>query len=181
MFTSKVTPATPQYADLPLPSVLSGDHHVSSIKETDPAKLNHLIDEELAAGKLDQASLCAEKLAVFYGVPGLVKYVDVILAAMRELKAEGDSVEQMGFEALEYLILAQRIYEVDARALKFVKDIMPSEAPLSADYWQVKKELIYELVDIRFLENDAKKTADEFIKILQSEDVISPRRPSTPV
>lgn len=126
---------------------------ISQINETDASLLNAKINQIKKGDdeKLDEAILSAKKMAVYYGVPGLLQYVNLNVMIMKHEKAQGEIVQQQAFNTFVYLQLAEKLYTQNPDKFnRLIKDLLPAEDVSSPVYWQEKKE---ELIKLGSLEN----------------------------
>ncbi|EKD73367.1 MAG: hypothetical protein ACD_45C00343G0002 [uncultured bacterium] len=158
MFRKKSVVAEPAYPGIEFVSTLY-DPLVSTIKETDAEQLNSMIKEKLRQlgeskevdnTALNEAFLCAQKMAIYHGVPGLIHYTNLTMLSIDRQLAEGEWNQTQGFNALIYLRLAERLHEQNPEPdNRLVQRLMPDERITATGYWDQKREALAWKVGLR--------------------------------
>lgn len=154
MFTSNKMPL---YPNLRFTASIR-DRNLAVISETDPAKLMTMIKEHYEQNDFDRASLAAQKMAIYYGVPGLIQYFDVVYKQLENLRKENEEIKTMGMSLLIYLDVAQKVFERDPIAKELTARILSqeeNERMHSEEYWEEKKNKLIELADLEELKDEA--------------------------
>src|SRR3990167_48708 len=115
-----------QYQNLYL-NTLCNDPRLTKLSETNPQKLNTLFHEAMQSSSFEQAMLLAQKLTLYAGVPGIIHYINASIKHLEKLASQGEMIQQMGFNTLVYLKLAQKLYQLDPEAKDAVSHFMPEE------------------------------------------------------
>ena len=119
--------------------------------ETDYAKLVTLMNESMQNGDPDKAQRIASRIALYYGVPGLIHYVNNSIVIMRKELEQGEEIQQMGFNTLVYLNLAKELWTNNADAKHLMTSLMPEQS-ISDNYWNSQKALLVELASLEGLD-----------------------------
>lgn len=124
---------------------------LANIKETRPEVLDKMIREKSKPGEeqdMYEASLCAQKMAIYYGVPGLIHYINLEIKVIQELLEQGEIVGAQSFNTLCYLHLAKCIFDVEGQVSKLTSELLPEENITAKDYWEKKIAVLNELGDL---------------------------------
>lgn len=170
MFKKNILPAYPEISFVNTVR----DPILSQIVETDAARLNERINQVKTASdeQIDDAILCSQKMAIFYGVPGLIQYVKLHTMVLQHELAKGELVQQQAFNTLSYLQLAQRLYENNpAEVKRLMMQLLPEDLIDSPDYWRDKKTNLIQLGQIEELAEEAASVGDDMFAMCgQSSD-----------
>lgn len=156
----------PKYQDILFKDTLK-DRILSKINETEAGLLNNLIEEQLRNGKLDQAILYAEKMAIYHGVPGLIHYINLHIKSIESQVAEGEMVQQLGLNTLGYLHMTELLYQIDPSANQLMSQLIPEENINSPSYWHDKKEALINLASLEGLEDEGEKMGRDMFEPLE--------------
>lgn len=157
-------PAKPLYSNILFAGMLA-DKSLSSIVETNPYRLNAMVMEILRSKDPEHASLLkamklAQKIAIFYGTPGLIQYVNVAERMLSKMENQHDETGQFAFNTLVYLNLTMKLHQYDSETVKkLTASLIPDQ--LNNDYWNAKKHDLIKLGNLYGRETEAEKVCNE--------------------
>lgn len=137
------------------------DRFISTITDVDAVSLNQKIEKAKSGedAHFYEAMLAAKKMAVYYGVPGLLQYVNLNIMNMIDEKTQGEIVQQQAFNTYIYLHLAEKLYMSDpAKFDNLIAELLPNQNLKLPGYWQAKKE---ELMELGHFESYVQEAIDE--------------------
>jgi hypothetical protein len=88
------------------------------------------------------------KMAILYGVPGLLYHVQLIENLVEQEKERAATVSHIAVDALKWLLLAEKLVGEDTLAYKMLKHYLPGDAVDNKNYFSDKKKEIIDKGDL---------------------------------
>ena len=131
------------------PETVTGEL-LPELNSLDAITLIKLFNEFMDKDDLKQADLYAKKMALDYGVAGIICYYNVHIKHLQKLCESGEKINRLAFNMLPYLFLGERLWLMTSSADKQkINELFPGYDIQQKNYWRSLITRVCEIGDIQ--------------------------------